>query len=113
MTLVVLLLVPVALMSLAVHGLVLKQLWQTRRERPGFRDLRRSDQLAFAGTGVSALGLVALISLGYGRAGAWVLLAVLGSVAVVIVGLVPFFVWADRRGSPELQRRLFGRAKDR
>jgi hypothetical protein len=50
MTQVVLLLLPVALMSLAVQCLFLAELWRTRHERPGFGDLHWRDQVILAGS---------------------------------------------------------------
>jgi hypothetical protein len=87
MTLVVLLLVPVALMSLPVHGLMVSQLWRTRRERPGSPRPAAQGPAGPCGDRHVGLRLVALISLGYGRAGAWVFLAVFGSVAVALVSV--------------------------
>ena len=109
MTWLILLLLPVLLLMFAVQVFIAQQFWRTRHERPRFRDLRRQEQIAAVGTVGSGLGLAALISLGYGEIGAKVLLVVVGAVAVLIVALVPWTIWVDRRGSPELQHRLLGR----
>jgi small-conductance mechanosensitive channel len=104
----VLLLVPVVLLMLAAKTLFLWQLWGTRHERPGLRDLRRRDRFVFLGALASGIGLGVLVALGYGDLGAKVLLVVVGSVAVVLVAMVPIRVWVYQRGSPELQQRLLG-----
>lgn len=105
---VALLLLPVALMTFAVQLLIVREVWRSRHERPGFRDLRRREQLAVVGSVASGFALAALISAGYGQVGAKVLLIVVATIAFVIVALVPFMIWAERRGSSDLHRRLFG-----
>jgi hypothetical protein len=113
MTWLVLLLLPVALLMLAVHALILWQLWRIRDERTRLRDLRRRDQLTYLSAIASGIALAALIALGHGELGAKVLLVVVGSVALILVAMVPLIVWVDQRGSPELQRRLLGRPPKR
>jgi len=105
---VALLLLPVALMTFAVQGIIAGEVWRTRHERPGLRDLRRRDRLALGGCAASGLALPVLMSLGYGQLGAKVLLIVMATVAFIFVALVPFMIWADRYGSAELHQRLFG-----